>query len=94
MDWQRERDGLITLVVVGVVFGVFAGGGGALGRFATTFLATFLGVLVAFRVESWATSAAGESGRGTPPDERRSASGGEPRRERNEAGRDSAPGEE
>jgi len=50
MDWQRERDGLVVVVAGVVVLALVATGRG-LGM-AATFVATFLGVVAAFRVES------------------------------------------
>jgi hypothetical protein len=50
MDWQRERDGLVLVGVVVVVLVVAATGRGV--GMVATFVATFLGVVAALRVES------------------------------------------
>ncbi|MFB6156360.1 MAG: hypothetical protein ABEJ34_00770 [Haloferacaceae archaeon] len=49
MDWKRERDGLAVVVGIVVVVGILAAGG-SIARFATTLVATFLGVLLALQV--------------------------------------------
>jgi hypothetical protein len=50
MDLQRERDGLVVVGVVLVVLVVAATGRGV--GMVATFVATFLGVVAALRVES------------------------------------------
>ncbi|ESS05993.1 MAG: hypothetical protein A07HB70_01537 [uncultured archaeon A07HB70] len=50
MNWQRERDGLVVVGVVLVVLVVAATGRGV--GMVATFVATFLGVVAALRVES------------------------------------------
>lgn len=52
MDWKRERDGLAVVVGAVVVVGIVLAGGSA-GRFLTTLVATFLGVLLALRVDGY-----------------------------------------
>jgi hypothetical protein len=51
MDWERERDGLVVVVLTLVVLGLAVSGDGA--GMAATFVATFLGVVAALRFESW-----------------------------------------
>lgn len=50
MDWKRERDGLLVILAVVVVLGVI-GVGGPVTQFASTLVGTFLGVLIALRVD-------------------------------------------
>ena len=50
MNWQRERDGLI--VVGGIVVVLAAVGTGRGVGLATTFVATFLGVIAALRFDA------------------------------------------
>lgn len=51
MDWQRERDGLVVVVGIVVVLAVVGAGSGV--GLVTTFVATFLGVLAALRLNAF-----------------------------------------
>jgi hypothetical protein len=49
MDWQRERDGLVVVGAAVLVLALVGTGRGA--GLASTFVATFLGVLAALRFD-------------------------------------------
>ena len=51
MDWQRERDGLVVVGAAILVIALVGTGRGA--GLASTFVATFLGVLAALRFDGW-----------------------------------------
>jgi len=65
MDWERERDGLVVVGGVVVVL-VLIGTGRGVGL-ATTFVATFLGVLAALRLDALMDGEESE-GATEPPD--------------------------
>lgn len=65
MDWKRERDGLVVVVGAVVVAGIVLAGGSA-GRFLTTLVATFLGVLLALRVDWYLGGLAATARTATP----------------------------
>lgn len=51
MDWQRERDGLVVVGAAVLVLALVGTGRGA--GLASTFVATFLGVLAALRFDEF-----------------------------------------
>ena len=51
MDWQRERDGVVVVGAAILVLALVGTGRGA--GLASTFVATFLGVLAALRFDEW-----------------------------------------